>query len=71
VHTKKEVKVFPYPVSAVSQDGTKTVRGNFSRLRITRAGYGYGGDGKDARKDSQFPADDVLFILDFKTVLLI
>jgi len=37
VHTKKEVKTIPYPVSAVSPDGKEAVSINFSRLRITRA----------------------------------
>jgi hypothetical protein len=67
VHSKKEVKVFPHPVSAVTPDGTKAVSINFSRLRITRADYGYGGDGQDARKDIPFPSDDGLFILDLIT----
>lgn len=67
VHTKKEVNVFPHPVSSVSPDGTKAVSINFSRLRITRADYGYGGDGQDARQDVPFPDDDGLFILDLKT----
>ncbi len=67
VHTKKEVRVFPYPVSAVSSDGKKAVSINFSRIRITRADYGYGGEGQDSRKEIQLPADDGLFLLDLET----
>jgi hypothetical protein len=64
VHTKKEIKFFPYPVSAVSPDGTKAVSINFSRLRITRTDYGYGGNGQNAREDVSFPEDDGLYMLD-------
>lgn len=67
VHTKKEIRMFPYPVSAVSPDGSKAVSINFSRIRITRADYGYGGEGQNSRKDVQLPADDGLFLMDLKT----
>ncbi|MFC2124041.1 hypothetical protein ACFLU5_04445 [Bacteroidota bacterium] len=67
VHTKKEVKVFPYPVSAVAPNGKSAVSINFSRLRITRTDYGYGGEGQDAKPDVQFPEDDGIFILDLET----
>ncbi len=67
VHRRKEVNVFPYPVSAVSPDGTQAVSINFSRMRITRPDYGYGGGGQDARKNVPLPADDGLFLLDLRT----
>lgn len=67
VHTGKEVRTFPHPVSAVSDDGTKAVSINFSRLRITRADYGYGGEGQDSREEVQLPADDGLFLMDLET----
>ncbi|HAZ03013.1 MAG: hypothetical protein A2W90_18440 [Bacteroidetes bacterium GWF2_42_66] len=67
VYTRKELKVFPYPVSAVSPDGKKAVSINFSRIRITRTDYGYGGEGQDARKEIPLPADDGLFLLDLET----
>ena len=66
VHTREELRTFPHPISAVSPDGTKAVSINFSRIRLTRPDYGYGGDGQDARKDVQFPEDDGLFLMDLE-----
>lgn len=67
VHTKEEVKTIPYPVSAVSPDGKEAVSINFSRLRITRTDYGYGGEGQEALPDVRFPEDDGLFLVDLET----
>ena len=67
VHTKKEVKTIPYPVSAVSPNGKEAVSINFARLRITRSDYGYGGEGQDARSDARFPENDGLFLVDLET----
>lgn len=67
VFTRKELKVIPYPVSAVSPDGKEAVSINFSRLRLTRPDYGYGGNGQDASADIQLPADDGLFLIDLET----
>ena len=67
VFTREELKVFPYPVSAVSPDGREAVSINFSRLRITRPDYGYGGDLQDPLGDIAFPDDDGLFLLDLET----
>jgi hypothetical protein len=67
VHTKKEIKTFPHPVSAVSPDGKYALSINFARLRLTRPDYGYGGDGQDSRKDVPFPEDDGLFMMNLET----
>jgi len=67
VHTKKEIKIIPHPVSAVSPNGKEAVSINFGRLRITRTDYGYGGEGQDAKPDEQFPADDGLFLVNLET----
>lgn len=67
VHSKEEVKTIPYPISAVSPDGKEAVSINFSRLRITRTDYGYGGEGQDAQPDVRFPEDDGLFLIDLET----
>ena len=67
VHTKEEIKVIPHPVSAVSPDGKMAISINFSRLRITRPDYGYGGDGQDSRKDVPFPDDDGLFLVNLES----
>ncbi|MBI5010096.1 MAG: hypothetical protein HZB98_10715 [Bacteroidia bacterium] len=67
VHTKKEIRTLPLPVSAVAPDGIHALSINFSRLRITRPDYGYGGDGQDPRKDVPFPDDDGLFLLNLET----
>jgi len=67
VHTREEIKTIPYPVSAVSPDGKEAVSINFSRLRITRTDYGYGGGGQPPKADVQFPEDDGLFLVDIET----
>ena len=67
VHTKKEIKTIPYPISAVSPNGKEAVSINFSRLRITRSDYGYGGEGQDKRSDTQFPEDDGIFLINLET----
>ncbi len=67
VHTKEEIKIIPYPVSAVSPNGKEAVSLNFSRLRITRPDYGYGGNGQDAKEDIPLPHDDGLFLVDLET----
>jgi len=65
--TKKELKTIPYPVSGMSPDGKEALSLNFSRLRVTRTDYGYGGNGQDAQKDVQFPANDGLFVVSLET----
>lgn len=67
VLSRKELKVLPYPVAAVSPDGKHAVVINFSRLRITRSDYGYAGDGQDAQPAVPFPENDGLFLLNLKT----
>ena len=67
VHTKKEVRTLPFPVSAVAPGGKKAVSINFARLRITRKDYGYGGNGQDPREDERFPEDDGIFLVDLQT----
>lgn len=67
VHTKEEVKVIPYPISAVSPNGKEAISINFARLRITRSDYGYGGEGQDKKTDVQFPEDDGLFLVNLET----
>ncbi|MDQ6901380.1 MAG: hypothetical protein M3139_00025 [Bacteroidota bacterium] len=67
VLSRKELKVIPYPVAAVSPDGKEAVVINFSRLRITRTDYGYPGGGQDAQPNVQFPDNDGIFLLNLKT----
>ena len=67
VYTKKEQKIIPYPVSAVSPNGKEAVSINFARLRLTRPDYGYGGNGQEARADVTWPEDDGLFLVDLET----
>ena len=59
----KTRRVVPYPVSAVSADGKWAVSINYARLRLTRPGYGYGGNGQDARRDVTWPTDDGLWLV--------
>lgn len=67
VHSKKEIKTIPHPVSAVSPNGKEAVSINYARMRITRTDYGYGGNGQDAKANIQFPEDDGLFLVDLET----
>jgi len=67
VFTKKEIKIIPYPVSAVSPNGKEAVSINFSRLRITRPDYGYGGNGQDPQADIPLPDNDGLFLINLET----
>lgn len=67
VKSKKEIRTYPYPVSAVSHDGKEALSINFARLRLTRPDYGYGGDGQDSRKNIPFPTDDGLFLINLET----
>ncbi|CAN5252028.1 hypothetical protein BH09BAC4_BH09BAC4_26830 [soil metagenome] len=67
VFTRKEVKVLPYPVAAVSPNGKEAVSVNFARLRLTRADYGYDGTGQDAKAGVAFPDDDGVFLIDLQT----
>ena len=65
--TKKEVRILPLPVSAVSEDRTWAVSINYARLSLTRPDYGYAGPGQDAREDVEWPEDDGLWVMDLKT----
>lgn len=67
VHTQQELKVIPHPVSAVSPDGKEAVSINFARLRKTRKGYGYGGNGQAGQLTQTFPEEDGLFLVDLET----
>ena len=67
VLTQKELKVIPYPIAAVSPNGKEAVSINFARLRITRADYGYDGNGQDPKEEEAFPEDDGLFLIDLQT----
>jgi len=65
--TKKELKIIPHPVSGISPNGKEALSLNYSRLRVTRTDYGYGGNGQDAQKDIQFPPNDGLFVINLET----
>lgn len=67
VHTLKEIRVIPFPVSAVSPNGKEAVSINFSRLRLTRPDYGYGGNGQDPQENNPFPSNDGMFLVDLET----
>jgi hypothetical protein len=62
-----EKKIVPYPVSAVSPNGKEAVSINFARLRITRADYGYGGNGQDPKTGETFPGDDGIFLVSLES----
>jgi hypothetical protein len=66
VFTKKELKVIPWPVAAVSPNGKEALSINFSRLRITRIDYGYDGNGQDAKAGIAFPEDDGIFLINLQ-----
>ena len=63
----KQERVYPYPVAAVSEDGTWAISINYARLFLTRPDYGYHGNGQDPRKGVVFPDDDGLWKVNLKT----
>jgi len=63
----KEERAYPFPVSAVSEDGTWAISINYARLYATRPDYGYAGEGQDARIGTVFPEDDGLWRVDLRT----
>src|SRR5476651_632901 len=67
VLSRKELKVIPYPIAAVSHDGKEALSINFSRLRITREDYGYAGEGQDAKGTIPYPEDDGIFLVNLQT----
>ena len=60
-------RVVPFPIAAVAPDGRWAIGINYARLRLTRADYGYGGPGQDARKTETWPDDDGLWLIDLAT----
>ena len=64
---KKELRVLPMPVSAVSEDRTWAVCINYARLSLTRPDYGYAGPGQDALENVEWPENDGLWTMDLKT----
>ena len=64
--TGKE-RVYPFPVSAVSEDGTWALSINYARLYLARPDYGYAGEGQNPRRGVVFPEDDGLWRIDLKT----
>ena len=60
-------RIIPYPVSAVSKDGTKAVSVNYARLRLCRPDYGYAGQGQDPLRDDIWPDSDGLWVVDLRT----
>ena len=66
VHTKKEKKVIPFPISAVSPNGKEAISINFSRLRATRDSYGYAGNGQESKIKKVYPKDDGLFLINLE-----
>ena len=65
--TKREIRVLPHPVSAVSEDRTWAVSINCARLSLLRPDYGYAGPGQDPRETEPWPTDDGLWTMDLRT----
>ena len=63
----KDERVIPYPVSAVSPDGTKAISLNYARIRLTRPDYGYAGPGQDPLVGEAWPEKDGLWLVDLRT----
>lgn len=62
-----EERIIPYPVSAVSKDGNWAVSVNYARLRLCRPDYGYAGEGQDPLRDTVWPDNDGLWVVNLKT----
>ena len=63
----KEERHFPFPVSAVAENGEWGLSINYARLFLTRPDYGYFGDGQNPRKGVVFPTDDGLWRVNMRT----
>ena len=63
----KEERSFPFPVSAVAENGEWGLSINYARLFLTRPDYGYCGEGQDPRKGVVFPEDDGLWRVNMRT----
>ena len=61
-----EKRVYDRPVYCVSHDGRFAMSANFSRIAVTRPGYGYVGF-PDPWHDEDMPADDGICRLDLET----
>ena len=64
---KRELRILPRPVSAVSEDRTWAVSINYARLSLTRPDYGYAGEGQDPKENATWPEDDGLWVMDLTT----
>ena len=65
--TKRELRVLPMPVAAVSEDRTWAVCLNYARLSLARPDYGYAGQGQDPLEDVEWPENDGLWTMDLQT----
>ena len=61
-----ERRVLDRPIAAVAPGGRYAASISYSRLRITRPGYGYAGIA-DARNTHPHPDDDGLYLMDLET----
>ena len=64
---KRDIRVLPRPVSAVSEDRTWAVSVNYARLYLLRPDYGYAGPGQDPQETVEWPEDDGLWTMDLRT----
>jgi WD40 repeat protein len=67
IYTRKEIKIIPYPIAAVSPNGKEAISINFARMHITRVDYGYAGNGQDPKINISLPGDDGIFLVDLET----
>lgn len=61
-----ERRTLPRPIYTVSNDGSWALSLNFSRLNVTRPGYGYAGL-QDHRHDDPHPEDDGIYRMNLRT----
>ncbi len=59
-------RVLPRPIYTVNSAGSQALSLNFSRLDVTRPGYGYAGL-PDFRSDHNAPEDDGIYLMDMDT----
>lgn len=62
----KQERVLPYPIYALSPNGTEAVTLNFARLAFTRPGYGYTGVPYE-KLDANVPDDEGVFLLNMES----
>ncbi len=65
IYTKKE-KILPFPIYALSPDGSHAITTDFNRIEDTRPGYGYAGI-PDPNREELAPGNEGIYVCNLQT----